>query len=176
MAAKPGIDKGLEVARVVEKDLFAALGKPLVEFDSTHVKPKGKKGEVVTTTTHGEVNLFTLGLAALGLGVTAWVMGIGLAPVTTTRTVTTPGQGYHPAHLEDPGNSRSFVPAYWDVPPTTKDVPSIGLTLVERPRMLLPFTSSSGSGTTGNTGIDGGGLLSAVGLGLAFFNQLQRVA
>lgn len=123
----------MEIVKEIQKDLFAALSKPLLEVDNTQTRVR--KGRASTTTTHAELNLFALGMAALGIGVTAWVMGLGLAPVTTTKQV------WHP----NPGGKGN--PGYY----TTES--KLGLTIVERPRMLLPFTGSSGAGTTANLGI-----------------------
>lgn len=138
--AAPVAAKGVEVVKEVQKDLFAALGRPLLSIEST--ESRVRKGKVRTTTTKGEINLFAIGAAAVGIGMTMWILGLGLVPKDTTRTQVI----HHPAVWESFGGSYQQTSAAYD---ETIQIPMTTVTIGERPRMLLPFTSATGGSSTG---------------------------
>lgn len=121
---------------------------PLIRGDRTIETER--KGKVITDRYSFAVPAwFVVGGIVAG-AVALWVTGLGLAPTTKTKTIHVPGQGYHAPTSMD---REHYFPPYWDVPPHDETVTVSTVQLVERPRLLLPFTSGTGGSGSGGTGL-----------------------
>jgi hypothetical protein len=128
----------VELVKETEKDLFAAFGRPIVSMDTVETRRRKNRDE--TTTTHAELNAFTIGIGAVGLAAALWISGLQLGPMPKTRVV------HHPAQtIEEPVVGKITIPAF------DERIPYVGVGLRQRP----PWSwSLFGNGNVGTSSAD----------------------
>lgn len=156
LAAAPLLSEGSRLAGDVMAHVSAALGTPLLSVEETHYR-RGR-----TTTTKASVPAWFV-VGGLVAGAAAlWIVGMGMKPGHVVRIIHHPETVvHHPetGHWEedysrhgDISDRRRWIvdKEAWDetVPAWDETISKDMVILTERPRMLLPFTDSSGAGST----------------------------